>query len=158
MGTTWNLEGSVYSGTSNTMPIYQFGSLQIANRLAAYIVKHNSDDTITIVGKLKKNNWFRFDDGPSAPSTVASAAADLGYDIIYGWNETLYTIENAQIGNEQVALFSEVPFPFLLLFLLIPLLLHFRYCQNQICLTLSIEVQKVLVFCLHSILLSPPLS
>lgn len=110
VGSTWNLEGSVYSGTSNTVPIYQFGSLQIANRLAAYIVKHNADDSITIVGKFKKNNWFRFDDGSLAPSTVASEAADLGYDIVYGWNETIHTIENAQVGSEQIALFSEKPF------------------------------------------------
>ena len=110
LGNTWNVEGSVYSGTTNAIPIYQFGSQQIANRLAAYIVKHNADDTITIIGKLKKNNWNRFDDGSPAPSTVASAAADLGYDIVYGWNETIHTIENAQVGNEQVALFGEVPF------------------------------------------------
>lgn len=112
VGTTWALEGSVFNGATLVTPAYQFGSNQIANRLSAYVIKRNADDTITVLGKLKKNNWNRYEDGSLAPTTVNDSASDLGYDIVYGWNETLHTIENATVGSEQISLFAESPFTY----------------------------------------------
>lgn len=112
IGTTWALEGAVFSGVINVAPAYKFGTSQIANRLSAYVVKRNADDTITVLGRLMKNNWTRYEDGSLAPTMVEDTGSDLGYDIVYGWNETLHTIENAPVGNEHLSLFAEQPFSF----------------------------------------------
>ena len=112
IGNTWNLEGSVFNGVVATSPAYQFGATQIADRLSAYLIKRNEDDTVQIIGKLMKNNWLRFEDGSPAPTMVESAETDLGYDVVYGWNETIHTIENATVGNEQIALFADSAFSF----------------------------------------------
>lgn len=112
IGTIWALEGAVFSGVINAAPAYKFGTNQIANRLSAYVVKRNADDTITVLGRLMKNNWTRYEDGSLAPTMVEDTGSDLGYDIVYGWNETLYTIENAPVGNEHISLFAEQPFSF----------------------------------------------
>ena len=108
---SWNVEGSVYTGISPT-PVYQFGVNQIADKLGAYLVKCEDGLTVEIVGKLKNNNWMRFEDGSLAPTTVNSAAEDKGYNIMYGWVDEVHTIENTFIGSETVSLFSESPFEY----------------------------------------------
>lgn len=108
---SWNVEGSVYTGIGAS-PVFQFGVNQIADKLGAYLVKCEDGVNVEIVGKLKNNNWNRFEDGSPAPTTIASAAEDKGYNIMYGWTQTVHTIENATVGNEVVALFGEEPFEY----------------------------------------------
>ena len=55
---------------------------------------------------------MRFEDGTLAPTTVNSAEEDKGYNIMYGWTQTIHTIENAKVGDEVVALFGEEPFEY----------------------------------------------
>lgn len=108
---SWNVEGSVYTGIGAN-PVFQFGVNQIADKLGAYLVKCEDGVNVEIVGKLMNNNWNRFEDGSPAPTTIASAAEDKGYNIMYGWTQTVHTIENATVGNEVVALFGEEPFEY----------------------------------------------
>lgn len=108
---SWNVEGSVYTGIGAT-PAFQFGVNQIADKLGAYLVKCTDGVNVEIVGKLRNNNWMRFEDGSPAPTIVNSAAEDKGYNIMYGWTQTIHTIENAKVGSEVVALFSEEPFEY----------------------------------------------
>lgn len=108
---SWNVEGSVYSGLDAT-PKFQFGVNQIADKLGAYLVKCEDGVNVEIIGKLKNNNWMRFEDGSLAPTTINSAAEDKGYNIMYGWTQTIHTIENAIVGSEVVALFGEEPFEY----------------------------------------------
>lgn len=108
---SWNVEGSVYNGIGAT-PAFQFGVNQIADKLGAYLVKCEDGVNVEIIGKLKNNNWMRFEDGTLAPTTVNSAAEDKGYNIMYGWTQTIHTIENAKVGDEVVALFGEEPFEY----------------------------------------------
>lgn len=108
---SWNVEGSVYSGLDAT-PKFQFGVNQIADKLGAYLVKCEDGVNVEIIGKLKNNNWMRFEDGSLAPTTINSAPEDKGYNIMYGWTQTIHTIENAIAGSEVVALFSEEPFEY----------------------------------------------
>lgn len=108
---SWNVEGSVYNGIGAT-PAFQFGVNQIADKLGAYLVKCEDGVNVEIIGKLKNNNWMRFEDGTPAPTTVNSAAEDKGYNIMYGWTQTIHTIENAKVGDEVVALFGEEPFEY----------------------------------------------
>jgi hypothetical protein len=108
---SWNVEGSVYNGIGAT-PAFQFGVNQIADKLGAYLVKCEDGVNVEIIGKLKNNNWMRFEDGTPAPTTVNSAAEDKGYNIMYGWTQTIHTIENAIVGSEVVALFGEEPFEY----------------------------------------------
>lgn len=108
---SWNVEGSVYNGIGAT-PTFQFGVNQIADKLGAYLIKCEDGVNVEIIGKLKNNNWMRFEDGSLAPTTVNSAAEDKGYNIMYGWIQTIYTIENAMVGSETVALFGEEPFEY----------------------------------------------
>lgn len=108
---SWNVEGSVYNGIGAT-PAFQFGVNQIADKLGAYLVKCEDGVNVEIIGKLKNNNWMRFEDGTPAPTTVNSAEEDKGYNIMYGWTQTIHTIENAKVGDETVALFGEEPFEY----------------------------------------------
>lgn len=108
---SWNVEGSVYNGIGAT-PAFQFGVNQIADKLGAYLVKCEDGVNVEIIGKLKNNNWMRFEDGTLAPTTVNSAEEDKGYNIMYGWTQTIHTIENAKVGDEVVALFGEEPFEY----------------------------------------------
>ena len=108
---SWNVEGSVYNGIGAT-PAFQFGVNQIADKLGAYLFKCEDGVNVEIIGKLKNNNWMRFEDGTPAPTTVNSAAEDKGYNIMYGWTQTIHTIENAKVGDEVVALFGEEPFEY----------------------------------------------
>lgn len=108
---SWNVEGSVYNGIGAT-PAFQFGVNQIADKLGAYLVKCEDGVNVEIIGKLKNNNWTRFEDGTPAPTTVNSAEEDKGYNIMYGWTQTIHTIENAKVGDEVVALFGEEPFEY----------------------------------------------
>lgn len=108
---SWNVEGSVYSGIGAS-PRYQFGVNQIADKLGAYLVKCEDGVNVEIIGKLKNNNWMRFEDGSLAPTTVNSPEEDKGYNIMYGWIQTIHTIENVTIGSEVVALFGEEPFEY----------------------------------------------
>ena len=108
---SWNVEGSVYNGIGAT-PAFQFGVSQIADKLGAYLVKCEDGVNVEIIGKLKNNNWMRFEDGTLAPTTVNSAEEDKGYNIMYGWTQTIHTIENAKVGDEVVALFGEEPFEY----------------------------------------------
>ena len=108
---SWNVEGSVYNGIGAT-PAFQFGVNQIADELGAYLVKCEDGVNVEIIGKLKNNNWMRFEDGTLAPTTVNSAEEDKGYNIMYGWTQTIHTIENAKVGDETVALFGEEPFEY----------------------------------------------
>lgn len=108
---SWNVEGSVYNGIGAT-PAFQFGVNQIADKLGAYLVKCEDGINVEIIGKLKNNNWMRFEDGTLAPTTVNSAEEDKGYNIMYGWTQTIHTIENAKVGDEVVALFGEEPFEY----------------------------------------------
>ena len=108
---SWNVEGSVYNGIGAT-PAFQFGVNQIADKLGAYLVKCEDGVNVEIIGKLKNNNWMRFEDGTLAPTTVNSAEEDKGYNIMYGWTQTIHTIENAKVGDETVALFGEEPFEY----------------------------------------------
>lgn len=108
---SWNVEGSVYNGIGAT-PAFQFGVNQIADKLGAYLVKCEDGVNVEIIGKLKNNNWMRFEDGTLAPTTVNSAGEDKGYNIMYGWTQTIHTIENAKVGDEVVALFGEEPFEY----------------------------------------------
>lgn len=108
---SWNVEGSVYSGIGAS-PRYQFGVNQIADKLGAYLVKCEDGVNVEIIGKLKNNNWMRFEDGSLAPTTVNSPEEDKGYNIMYGWIQTIHTIENVTIGSEVVALFGEDPFEY----------------------------------------------
>lgn len=108
---SWNVEGSVYNGIGAT-PTFQFGVNQIADKLGAYLIKCEDGVNVEIIGKLKNNNWMRFEDGSLAPTTVNSAAEDKGYNIMYGWIQTIHTIENAMVGSETVALFGEEPFEY----------------------------------------------
>lgn len=107
----WNVEGSIYSGMLAT-PVLKYGASQIADKLGAYLVKCDDGVTPQIVGKLMNNNWNRFEDGSLAPTMVNSAAEDKGYNVMYGWIETVHTIENAMVGDEIVSLFSEQPFEY----------------------------------------------
>lgn len=108
---SWNVEGSVYNGIGAT-PTFQFGVNQIADKLGAYLVKCEDGVNVEIIGKLKNNNWMRFEDGTLAPTIVNSAEEDKGYNIMYGWTQTIHTIENAKVGDEVVALFGEEPFEY----------------------------------------------
>lgn len=108
---SWNVEGSVYTGIGAN-PVFQFGVNQIADKLGAYLVKCEDGVNVEIVGKLKNNNWNRFEDGSPAPTTINSREEDKGYNIMYGWTQTVHTIENATVGNEVVALFGEEPFEY----------------------------------------------
>lgn len=108
---SWNVEGSVYNGIGAT-PAFQFGVNQIADKLGAYLVKCEDGVNVEIIGKLKNNNWMRFEDGSLAPTTVNSPEEDKGYNIMYGWIQTIHTIENVTIGSEVVALFGEEPFEY----------------------------------------------
>ena len=108
---SWNVEGSVYNGIGAT-PAFQFGVNQIADKLGAYLVKCEDGVNVEIIGKLKNNNWMRFEDGTLAPTIVNSAEEDKGYNIMYGWTQTIHTIENAKVGDEVVALFGEEPFEY----------------------------------------------
>lgn len=108
---SWNVEGSVYNGIGAT-PKFQFGVNQIADKLGAYLVKCEDGVNVEIIGKLKNNNWMRFEDGSLAPTTVNSPEEDKGYNIMYGWIQTIHTIENVTIGSEVVALFGEEPFEY----------------------------------------------
>ena len=108
---SWNVEGSVYNGIGAT-PAFQFGVNQIADKLGVYLVKCEDGVNVEIIGKLKNNNWMRFEDGTPAPTTVNSAEEDKGYNIMYGWTQTIHTIENAKVGDETVALFGEEPFEY----------------------------------------------
>lgn len=107
----FDIEGSVYNGLGAT-PVLQYGVNQIADKLGAYLVSCPDGINPVIIGKLKNNNWNRFEDGSLAPTTVNSAAEDKGYNIMYGWTQTIHTIENAIVGDETVALFSENPFEY----------------------------------------------
>lgn len=108
---SWNVEGSIYTGIGAT-PKFQFGVNQIADKLGAYLVKCEDGVNVEIIGKLKNNNWMRFEDGSLAPTTVNSPEEDKGYNIMYGWIQTIHTIENVTIGSEVVALFGEEPFEY----------------------------------------------
>ena len=108
---SWNVEGSVYNGIGAT-PAFQFGVNQIADKLGAYLVKCEDGVNVEIIGKLKNNNWMRFEDGSLAPTTVNSPEEDKGYNIMYGWIQTIHTIENVTIGSEVVSLFGEEPFEY----------------------------------------------
>lgn len=108
---SWNMEGSVYNG-SDAAPAMQFGVNQIANKLGAYLVSCSDGENVSIIGKLKNNNYMRFEDGSLAPTIVNSSAEDKGYNIMYGWAQTVHTIENAKVGDEVVALFGEAPFEY----------------------------------------------
>lgn len=107
---SWNVEGSVYNGTG-VNPVYQFGVNNIADQLGAYLVRINAG-VVEIAGKLKNNNFTRFDNGSLAPTMLNSAGEDAGYNIMYGWIKPIYTIENAEVGDEVVSLFSEYPFEY----------------------------------------------
>lgn len=107
----FDIEGSVYSGLGAT-PVYQYGVNQIADKLGAYLVSCPDGINPVIIGKLMNNNWNRFEDGTLAPTTVNSAAEDKGYNIMYGWTQTIHTIENALVGDEIVSLFGESPFEY----------------------------------------------
>ena len=74
---SWNVEGSVYNGIGAT-PAFQFGVNQIADKLGAYLVKCEDGVNVEIIGKLKNNNWMRFEDGTLAPTIVNSAEEDKG--------------------------------------------------------------------------------
>lgn len=108
---SWNVEGSIYTGIGAT-PKFQFGVNQIADKLGAYLIKCEDGVNVEIIGKLKNNNWMRFEDGSLAPTTVNSPEEDKGYNIMYGWIQTIHTIENVTIGSEVVALFGEEPFEY----------------------------------------------
>lgn len=108
---SWNVEGSVYNGIG-AAPKFQFGVNQIADKLGAYLIKCEDGVNVEIIGKLKNNNWFRFEDGSPAPTTINSPSEDKGYNIMYGWTQTIHTIENAIVGSEVVALFGEEPFEY----------------------------------------------
>lgn len=108
---SWNVEGSIYTGIGAT-PKFQFGVNQIADKLGAYLIKCEDGVNVEIIGKLKNNNWMRFEDGSLAPTTVNSPEEDKGYNIMYGWIVCIHTIENVTIGSEVVALFGEEPFEY----------------------------------------------
>lgn len=108
---SWNVEGSIYTGIGAT-PKFQFGVNQIADKLGAYLIKCEDGVNVEIIGKLKNNNWMRFEDGSIAPTTISSPTEDKGYNIMYGWTQTIHTIENAIVGSEVVALFGEEPFEY----------------------------------------------
>lgn len=108
---SWNVEGSIFRDIAAN-PLFQFGVNQIADELGAYLIKCENGVTPEIVGKLKGNNYMRFDDGSLAPTTINSPEEDKGYNIMYGWAQEIHTIENALLGNEIVSLFGKEPFEY----------------------------------------------
>lgn len=124
----WNINGATYSryksDGSETVPVQKMGANDIANELANYLVNSSG----SIVGRLRRNNIFRFDDGTPAPVIVVTAAklaeitaaegdtyyglpkacftTDLGYDIMYGWTEKVHTVELHTSGDEQICSFA----------------------------------------------------
>lgn len=108
---SWNVEGSIFRDIAAN-PLFQFGVNQIADELGAYLIKCEDGITPEIVGKLKGNNYMRFDDGSPAPTIINSPEEDKGYNILFGWAQEIHTIENALLGNEVVSLFGKEPFEY----------------------------------------------
>lgn len=131
----WNVNGASYkrykSDGSETVPVQRMGADDIANDLALYLVDSaaGTEAGTHIVGRLQRNNIFRLDDGRPSPVVVVSAAKkaeieaesgdtymgipkacfveDRGYDILYGWNKPVHTVELHTAGDKQICSFSD---------------------------------------------------
>ena len=82
-----------------------------------YLIKEDGDNT-KIVGKLQKNNIFRFDDGSFAPVMIRTAddesenpgweTEDQGYAIVRAWNHPMFILDGVGLDGRTVhGLFEE---------------------------------------------------
>ena len=93
------------------------GNKNILDDWDFYLIKEDGDNT-KVIGKLQKNNLFRFEDGSFAPVMIRTAedesenpgweTLDQGYAIVRAWNHPMFILDGVGLDGRTVhGLFQE---------------------------------------------------